>query len=161
MLRLDWNLLFNTINLIILYILMKAFLFRPINEILAKRQEEADRGMAEAQAAKESALETKQQYEASLQMAEKEKQKIVAEARNEAAGEYSRIVDEAKAKAEDIVDKASADAQQERNRILQKAQTEVRDMVVTAAARVSGAKDSEENDLRLYDQFISKAQTEG
>ena len=29
MLRLDWNLLFNIINLIILYALMKRFLFKP------------------------------------------------------------------------------------------------------------------------------------
>ncbi|MDD6615068.1 MAG: ATP synthase F0 subunit B [Lachnospiraceae bacterium] len=160
MLRLDWNLLFNAINLIILYFLMKRFLFKPVNEILARRQEEADKGMAEANAVKESALETKKHYEVSLQMAEAEKEKIVSQARNEAAGEYLRIVDEAKVKAEGIVEKAGADAQAERSRILQKAQTEVCDMVVTAAAKVSGAKASEENDRRLYDQFISKAQAE-
>lgn len=158
-LRLDWNLLFNAINLIILYLLMKRFLFKPVNEILAKRQEEADQKMAEANAAKESALETKQQYEASLQMAEAEKEKIVSQARNEAAGEYSRIVGEAKTRAEGIVDKACTDAEQERNKILRKAQMEVRDMVVTAAAKVAGAKESEENDRRLYDQFILKTRS--
>ena len=42
MLRLDWNLLFNIINLIILYALMKRFLFKPVNAILEKRQQEAD-----------------------------------------------------------------------------------------------------------------------
>lgn len=160
MLRLDWNLLFNAINLMILYFLMKRFLFQPVNDILARRQEEADKGMKEANDAKESALETKKQYEASLQTAESEKEKIVSQARNEAAGEYQRIVDEARIKAEGIVEKARGEAETERSRILQKAQTEVRDMVVTAAAKVAGAKASEENDRRLYDQFISKAQTE-
>ena len=40
MLRLDWNLLFTVINLLILYFLMKRFLFKPVNEILEKRQQE-------------------------------------------------------------------------------------------------------------------------
>ena len=42
MLRLDWNILFNIINLIILYLLMKRFLFKPVNAILEKRQQAAD-----------------------------------------------------------------------------------------------------------------------
>ena len=37
MLRLDWNLVFTVINLLILYVLMRKFLFKPVNEILEKR----------------------------------------------------------------------------------------------------------------------------
>ena len=48
MLRLDWNILFNIINLIILYLLMKRFLFKPVNAILEKRQQAADAQFAEA-----------------------------------------------------------------------------------------------------------------
>ncbi|MEI3139219.1 MAG: ATP synthase F0 subunit B [Lachnospiraceae bacterium] len=38
MLRLDWNLVFTVINLLILYVLMRKFLFKPVNEILEKRR---------------------------------------------------------------------------------------------------------------------------
>ena len=57
----------------------------------------------EAEAAKNSALKSKEEYEASIKNAEQEKSQIVAKAREEAAGEYSRIVDEAQKKAGTIV----------------------------------------------------------
>lgn len=156
MLRLDWNLLFNIINLVILYLLMKRFLFKPINAILSQRQAEAGRQMAEAQAEKERAMESRKQYEASMQAAEQEKEKIVASARSEASEEYSRIVEEAKTKADGIIEKACADAEHEKTKMMQQAESEVRDMVVKAAARVAGDRDGEKNDRVLFDEFISK-----
>ena len=39
MLRLDINLLFTIINLLIWYFLIKKFLFKPVNNIIAKREE--------------------------------------------------------------------------------------------------------------------------
>lgn len=38
MLRIDINLLFTIVNLLVLYFLMKKFLFKPVREVLAKRQ---------------------------------------------------------------------------------------------------------------------------
>ena len=39
MLRLDINLVFTIINLLVLYFLMKKFLFKPVNNIIAQREE--------------------------------------------------------------------------------------------------------------------------
>ena len=55
MLRLDWNILFTVINLILLFIAMRVFLFKPVRKIIAARQEEADKQFAEAAASKEEA----------------------------------------------------------------------------------------------------------
>lgn len=60
MLRLDWNILFNIINLIILYLLMKRFLFKPVNAILEKRQQAADAQFAEADRQKAEAKESQE-----------------------------------------------------------------------------------------------------
>lgn len=154
MLRLDWNLLFTVINLLILYFLMKRFLFKPVNEILEKRQQEEDARLSAAEEAKNSALKSKEAYEASIKNAEQERAQIVARAREEAAGEYSRIVDEAQKKAGNIVDKACSDAEQEKKKIMQQAEDAVRDMVVTVAARVAGEKEGTDNDRALYDEFL-------
>ena len=43
MLRVDWNLLFTIINLLVLFVAMRVFLFKPVQKIIAERQEEADR----------------------------------------------------------------------------------------------------------------------
>lgn len=68
MLRLDWNLLFNIINLIILYALMKRFLFKPVNAILEKRQQEADARFVQADAQEAAAQEKAQKYDSRLRM---------------------------------------------------------------------------------------------
>ncbi|HIR12514.1 MAG TPA: F0F1 ATP synthase subunit B [Candidatus Choladousia intestinavium] len=157
MLRLDWNLLFNAINIIILFLLLKHFLFKPVNQIIEKRREEAEQQFKEAKDLTDQAQKTKKQYEESLRSAEEEKSKIVAQARREAAGEYSRIVEEAHEKADSILDKAKAEAELEKEKVLQKAHAEIKDMVVTATTKIVTRKDNAENDKALYDEFLSKA----
>ena len=157
MLRLDWNLLFNIINLIILYLLMKKFLFGPVRTILAKRQAEADERFVQADEKEARAQETRQQYEALLENAEGERKQIVAEARQEASREYGRMMDEAKARADGIVAKAKTDAEKEKKVILQEADFAVKELVVSAAAKMVGAAEDPESDRALYDRFLKKA----
>ena len=156
MLRLDWNILFNIINLIILYLLMKRFLFKPVNAILEKRQQAADAQFAEADRQKAEAKESQEHYDALVQGAEDEKKRIVADARQEASAEYGRIVSEAKDKADGIVEKAKADAENEKAAAMLQADAAVRDMVVTAAARMVAMKDAKESDRALYDKFLAE-----
>ena len=49
MLRLDINLVFTIINLLILYFLMRKFLFKPVNGIIAAREEIIRKQFAEAE----------------------------------------------------------------------------------------------------------------
>ena len=39
MLKLDWNLLFTAIKIVVWYIIIKLFLFKPINNIIDKRRD--------------------------------------------------------------------------------------------------------------------------
>ena len=92
MLRIDINLVFTIINLLVLYFLMKKFLFKPVNNIIAKREEAIKKQFDDADEAKKQADETKKQYEASVADAKEESAKIVQEAKDKARIEYDRIV---------------------------------------------------------------------
>ena len=97
MLQLDvWNVLFTIINLLILFVLMRIFLYKPVQKIIAARQAEADKQFDEAAAKQSEAEELKTKYEAVLSDAENEKKKVVAEARKTADEEYQRIVTDEK-----------------------------------------------------------------
>lgn len=157
MLRLDWNILFTVINLVILYFLMQRFLFKPINAIIEKRQQEADVRFAEADAREKEARESRTRYEELMQGAQKEKAQIVSEARQEASREYTRIVDEAKGRADGIVEKARTDAEAEKAAILQQADVAVKEMAIVAAARLVAGKENPESDRALYDKFLEQA----
>ena len=59
MLRIDSNILWTIINLLILYALMKHFLFQPVHDILEKRKQEIESDFALANQKKQEALESK------------------------------------------------------------------------------------------------------
>ena len=102
MLRVDWNLLLTIINLLLLFVLMRIFLFKPVQKIIAARQEEADRQFKEAGESKQAAEEARKQYEASLANAEEAKKQVLQEARQTADAEYKRIVSDAEKTAKQV-----------------------------------------------------------
>ena len=70
MLRLDFNLVFTILNILIWYVLIRKFLFKPINNIITKREEalnarydEVKQLQAEAKAEKDKSVQYQNQIE--------------------------------------------------------------------------------------------------
>ena len=55
MLKLDINLLWTVVNVLIMYALLRKFLFKPVQDVLDKRQKMVDDELANAQDAKTKA----------------------------------------------------------------------------------------------------------
>lgn len=156
MLRLDINVLWTVINLLIIYVIARKFLFKPVRKVLEARQAQIDKQYEDAQAVQEKALELKTNYEKSLDSAAKEKIEIISEAREKASAEYEKIVADAKAQAEKIVTDARKTADQEQEKRMHQAQEQIADLVVAATAKLVAAKQNAEADRELYNQFIVK-----
>ena len=157
MLRIDLNLLWTILNLLLLFILVKIFLFNPVQKIIAARQEEVDKQLDDAKAAQTEADELKVKYADSLAGMEEERKKTLQDARKNADEEYKKIVSSAQAQAKQIKEEAVLQAESEKEQILKKAEQEIADMVVDAATKVVGSKSGVEIDRSLYDEFLDKA----
>ncbi|MCD8190479.1 MAG: ATP synthase F0 subunit B [Clostridiales bacterium] len=155
MLRVDIGLLWTAINLVVLYLLMQKFLFKPVHKILEQRQALVDQSLADAEAAKAQALALEQQHSDSLNDVEEERKRILQEAQQQATQEYNRIVADANTTAQGIVESAEAQARARKRDILQKAQGEITEIVVAATAKVAYANAGHDSDL--YDEFLKKA----
>ena len=116
MLRLDINIVWTILNLLIIFAIVKIFLIKPIHKILDARQAEIDKQYADAKAAQDSANELKGQYEASLSGVQAEKESILNEVRGKASNEYDRIVADAQTEAKKIMDNASKNGTLEEHR---------------------------------------------
>lgn len=156
MLRLDINLVFTIINLLILYFIIAKFLFKPIKNILAQRQAEIDKQYADAKAAENQAMELKQQYELSVKRVEAEQTEALNEARSKAGEEYDRIVAGAHAEAEQIVGNAKEAARQEQEKSIRQAKEQIADLVVEAASKVVASGQGSAADRELYNKFLAK-----
>ena len=95
MLRLDWNLVLTIINLIVLYLLLKKFLFKPVLSIMEKREKMIQDSIASARSQEGQAQELKEHYEQALVSARDESAQIVEKARVDAQKEYDRILADA------------------------------------------------------------------
>ena len=152
-----FNLICTVVNLLILFVALRIFLFKPVQNIIAKRHQLADAQLAKAADAQKEAESLKQQYNASLAETEAKKQQILGEARKDADEQYHKIVEEARTKAKQIEDRAVAEAKNEKDRILKNTEQEIADMVVEAAGKIVGSQSGAKIDRSLYDEFLNKA----
>ncbi|MCR4605416.1 MAG: ATP synthase F0 subunit B [Eubacterium sp.] len=156
MLRIDFNLVFTVINMLILFGALWLVLFKPVRKILDERQAEADREYDDAKQKQEEAEGLKAEYEKSLASIEEERTETLAEARKKADDEYQRIVSNANKQAKEITDRAVVEGENEKKKLLKSAEGQIADMVVEAAGKVAGTANGAEFDRSLYDDFLAK-----
>ncbi len=152
MLSLDLNLVWNIINLVVLYLLLSHFLFKPVMGIMEKRRQIIEDGLKNAQAAQDDAAKMKQEYEDALRGAKQESVQILEKARSAAKSEYDRIVGEAGDKAGNIIESAKETVRAEREKTMKELQGEIAGLAVASAAKIVGRTADED----LYDQFLKE-----
>ena len=151
-----WTLIFQICNLFIQVFLIKKFLFKPINNILEKRQNLADKVIKEAREAKEEADSLKDQYESSLTNAHAEAAQIVQDAQKEAQTKADALVQDAQKQATDIKAKAAADIEQEKKKAINEAKDEIGGLAMDIAGKVVEKEINENDHKKLIEDFISK-----
>ena len=108
-----WQIIISLANLLILFLMFKKFLFKPVKNILAKRDGEIEMRYTEADNAKAAAEESREKYEAKLSGANEEADAIIASANESATFRSEKIVEEANMKAQSIMRKAENEAELE------------------------------------------------
>lgn len=156
MLRLDINLLFTVINLIIIYLIIQKLLFKPVKNIMAKREAEINKQYEDVSAAKTEADKLKKQYEDTISQAEQVKVEALNEARAKAGEEYTKIVSDAKTEADKLIENAKKTAKIEQEKMVKEAKQQIADLVISATAKVVAAKQNEEADRELYNKFLAE-----
>ncbi|MCR5828834.1 MAG: F0F1 ATP synthase subunit B [Lachnospiraceae bacterium] len=135
-------------------LLIKKFLFKPIRETLAKRQDLADEKIRKAEADKAAAEEMKSTYEKNMQQAKDKAGEILATAQKTAASQSDEIIRAANEQAVAIKSKAEADIAQERRKAVNELKGEIGSMAMEIAGKVIEREIREEDHAKLIDEFI-------
>ena len=141
MLRIDSNILWTIINLLILYALMKHFLFQPVHDILEKRKQEIESDFALANQQKQEALESKNKANQQLENMQTICDGMLADAKEQASLEYEQIIEQARIKTIEVANEEKA-----------KAKSEIADLINKAADKITNTK----SDEKLYDDFLKE-----
>lgn len=150
-----WTFIATILNLFIQMWLIKKFLFKPINNILEKRQTMTDQEITDARAAKEEADGLKQQYESSIADAQMKATEIVQNAQKEAQVRADGIVAAAQTEAADLKSKAEADISQEKKKAINEVKNEIGGLAMDIAGKVVEKEIHEEDHKKLIDDFIN------
>ena len=151
-----WTFIAQIANLFIQVYLIKRFLFKPINEVLEKRRQLADKELTDARTAKTEAEGLKAAYEANMADARAEAAAIVQNAQKEAESRADELVRAAQSQAAGIKAKAEADIAQERKKAINEVKNEIGGIAMEIAGKVVEKEIQEEDHRKLIDQFIEK-----
>jgi len=150
-----WSIVETVANIIILFILLRIFLFKPINKMKNERTRTIQENLDSAGKARTEAEELKEQYENTIGEAKEEAKNIIMKAHDDAESERAAIIKKAHEEADQKVAEADKEIESERKKVLRQAQSEIADLAIEAASKIVGANVDDEKNRRLVDEFLS------
>lgn len=154
--NLNLTLLLQTINFIILAIVLYKFLFKPLGSFMEKRSEGIRHSLEEAKQARDEVLRARSEYEESLRAARQEAAALRQRMDREITEERERLTQQSREEAHRMITQARAEIDQE----VRRAKAELRDETVTlsltAAERLLRRNLAEEDHRRLAEQYIEE-----
>ena len=153
-----WQILISLANLVILYLLLKKFLFKPVHKFLAARKEEVENLYGEAEEAKEQAQHDKTVYEDKLAAADSEAREVVRSAMTKANEMSDEILADTGREVARMKARAEADIAQERKRAANALKDDVADLSMEIAEKVIGREIGEDDHRALIDDCIKELQ---
>ena len=151
-----WTVIFAWCNLLILYLVLKKFLFKPIKNMIDSRQKEIDDMYSSAEEAEKNAKQLEAEYTEKLAAAREEGEEIVRIAQRRAILREEEIIKEAEATADRMVERAGEEIELERRRAVNDIKDEVSRVAISIAEAVIERDISEGEHKALIDSFIDK-----
>lgn len=142
------NMVIQWANTLLLFLLLKHFLFQPVKAIIDKRQQEIKDAFDEADAAKVTAMAMEKEYVQKLESAKTEAAEIVREASKKAESRSEEIIVEAKQEAGRMMEKAHVEIEREKQKAMNDIKNDITDIATMIASKVIqkdvNSKDHEE-----------------
>lgn len=149
-----WQILISLANLLILLLILKKFLFKPVTQVMQARQEQVDKIYDDARQDRSAAADMKQEYEQRLADAREEADGLVRNAVATAQRRGDAIVAEANSQASHIKQKAEEEIALEKKQMLINVRSEISDMAVSIASKVVEREIQKEDHEGFVDEFI-------
>ena len=151
-----WQILVSLANLLILFLVLKKFLYKPVMNVLEARRAKIDGDYADADAAKRDALESKAQYEEKLSHAEADADAMRKAASDDAKRHGDKLVAEARERADGIIAAAEAEIDLEKKKARAEMKREIADVSVKLAEKIIERELDADTHRELIDSFTKE-----
>lgn len=149
-----WTVIFQILNLLLLMVLFKKYLFKPVMEILEKRQAEIEGHYQEAQQAETDAKAMKADYESKMAGARQEADRVIKTATESANVMSASIVEDARTQADQLKRRAQTEIDLERRRAFDEVKGELSGIALDIASQVIEREVNGKDHEAFIDEFI-------
>lgn len=150
----NWNILFQIVNTVILFLLLKHFLFVPVKTFMDERTKSIEETIKAAEKKEQKAKILYNDYMSKIGNAQEEGKQIIRDATKLADEKAEKIILESKDDASKIIHKANSDIALEKKRVLNDIKSEISDMAVQIASKVVEKDINEADHDKLINEFI-------
>ena len=147
-----WNTLLSLANLVIIFLIIRKFLFKPVQKVMTERQNQVDKIYSEAGESLSAAKELKREYEQHMASARQEADDLIKNATRSAQRKSDQIVAEANSQAAHVKQKADAEIAQQKKQMLKDVRSEISELAVDIASKVVEREISQKD----YDGFVNE-----
>ena len=151
-----WQMLISIANLLILFLILKRFLFRPVQRVLAARREQVERLYSDAGEAKTQAEAARAEYTERLSGAEREAEEILKRATKNANERSEEIIREAHEAVDILRCRVAEEITQEKKKAINDIKDDISGISMKIAEQVVGREIREEDHRALVDRFIGE-----
>ena len=156
MLTLNWNIIWTFVDLIVLYVLMKKFLFARVQKVLDQRQEMIQGQMDHAKEQEALANQNLQQAQETVENATKEAREKAQRILEAASKKEKEQLQASEEEAKRILISSRKQPEQERKKLLADTQDEMVTIAMLAARKAVGNNINEEKEKALFEDLLKK-----
>ena len=149
-----WQILISLCNLVILFLILKKFLYKPVRNVLAQRRAALDQEFASAEADRDAAAKSRAQYDEKLRHAKEDAEAVRAAARQSAEISSRQIMADAQERSEGILRRAQQAAEQEKKRAEMDIRDEIADVSTQLTEKLLDREITAEDHRALIDDFL-------
>lgn len=148
------DLLINIINIVILFIVTKKLLYKPVKKYLEDRKAKVASGFADAEKMKADALAQKAEYDAVIADADAEVKRALADSQVKAREEAEKILAAARAEADTLLKDSRATAEAERKQLLKAEKEDIVDAALDISGRILCREVKDADNRAIIDSFF-------
>ncbi len=151
-----WQILISLLNLVLLFFILKKFLFKPVTRVLEKRQSELEGQYAAAAAAEKSAAESQRNWEEQLSHAKDEADAILADAAELAKRRQAAILAETRERADGMIKSAEDEIELMRRRADEQLKEKIVEVSGALTEKLLSREIGERDHRAMIDSFLEE-----
>ncbi len=146
----------HALNLLVLFLLLRTFLYKPVSKFMAEREAKFAREREQIDASRDAADALKSQYETSMKNARLDAEHVAEERRKAAEREAEDLRKKAKQDAQGILTDAMRQAAAEREGMVSELKEQTAELAVDIAGKILEREVTQQDHQRIIDSFFDK-----